>query len=70
MKIELNLSNNATKANLKGASSIDISTQASKTYLGGSKTKVYRLGKLKAAAADLSQLSNAVHNDVFKRYVY
>lgn len=70
MKIELDLSNNATKVNLKGASSIDISTQASKTYLGDLKTKVYRLGKLKASAADLSQLSNVVHNDVFKRYVY
>ena len=40
VKVELDLSNYVTKANLKGATGIDNSTLASKTVLAGLKTKI------------------------------
>ena len=78
VKVELDLSNHATKADLKGATSIDTSTLASKTYLASLKTKVYDLyvDKLirrhaaKTVPAYLNKLSNVVHNDIVKKNVY
>ena len=59
------------KANLKGASGIDISTLTSKTDLAGMKTKADNLDvdKLKNVPADLSKLSNVVDNKSKKLYV-
>ena len=58
VKVELGLSNYATKADLKAAAGIDTSTLRSKTDLAGVKTKLDNLNvdKLKTVAADLSKL--------------
>ena len=60
VKVELDLSNYATKPDLKGATCIDTSTLASKTDLVSLKTKLHNLDvdKLKAFPADLIRLSN------------
>ena len=54
VKIELDLSNYATKADLNGATDIDTSTLASKTDLASLKTKVDNLDvdKLKTVPID------------------
>ena len=72
VKIELNLSNYAKKANLKGATSIETSTLASKADLASLETKVDNLDvdNLKTVPADLGKLSNVVGNDVVKKTVY
>ena len=71
LKVELDLSNYATKANLKGATSIDTSMLVSKADLAGLKTKLDNLDmdKLKTVPADLSKLNNVVDNNVFKKTV-
>ena len=60
VKVELDLSNYATKADLKGATCIDTSTLASETDLVSLKTKLHNLDvdKVEAFPADLSRLSN------------
>ena len=58
----VDLSNYATKVDLKGVTGTDTSTLASETYLASLKTKVYNLDvvKLKIAPAYSSNLSNEV----------
>ena len=60
------------RVNLKGATSIDTSTLASKRDLASLKTKTNDLNvvKLKKVSVDLSKLSNAVENNVIKNTVY
>ena len=60
------------RVNLKGATSIDISTLASKRDLASLKTKINYLNvvKLKKVSVDLSKLSNVVENNVVKNTVY
>ena len=62
VKFELDLSNYATKADLKEASGIHTSTMASKTDLAGLKTKVDNINvdKLKTFPTCLSKLINVV----------
>ena len=69
VKAELDLSNYATKADLKGATGIDTSTLPSKTNLTSLKTKADNLDvdKLEIVPSDLSKLSNIVDNDVVKK---
>ena len=64
----MDLSNYATKADLKGATGTDTSTLVLKTDLASLKTKVDNLDvyKLKTVPADLSKLSNVVDNNVVK----
>ena len=68
VKMKLNLSDYATKAELKGATGFGISMLASKTDLAGLKIKVDNLDedKLKTVPSDLSTLSIVVDNDVIK----
>ena len=70
--VEADLSNYATKADLKNAAGIDTSTLAAKSDLTSLKAEVDKLGidKLIPAPADLSKLSDAVKNNVVKRNVY
>ena len=72
VKVELYLSNYATKTDLKGATGIDTSTLASKTDLASLKTKVDDLDKdkIKTVPADLSKLCNVMDNDVVKKTGY
>ena len=66
IKFELDLSNYATKTDLKNVTHVDVSSFASKTNLASLKTEVDKLDipKLSAVPADLAKLTNKVANDV------
>ena len=72
IKVELDLSNYATKNNLKNITHVDVSSFASKTNLAALKTEVDKIetDKLKTAPVDLAKLTNAVKNDVVKKTDY
>lgn len=72
IKVELDLSDYARKANLKEATGIYTSTLASKADLDDFKTKIDNLDieKLKTVTADLSKLNNVVVNDGVKKPVF
>ena len=69
IKVELDLSNYATKTDLKNISHTDVSSFASKTNLAALKTEVDRLDtdKLKTVPDDLAKLTNVVKNEVVKK---
>ena len=72
IKVELDLSNYATKNDLKNITHIDVSSFANKTNLAALKTEVDKIDvdKLKTATVDLAKLTNAVENDLVKKTVY
>ena len=70
IKVELDLSNNATKSDLKGAAGIDKSQLAKKIDLGNIKSDVDRWDALESILVDLSKLSKVVKNDVVEKTVY
>ena len=72
IKVELGLSNYATKTDLKNATHVDVSSFASETNLASLKTEVDKLdiAKLKPVLNDLAKLSNVVKNDVVKMTEY
>ena len=72
VKVELDLTNYATKTDLKNITHVDVSTYASKTNLAALKTEVDKIDvdKLKTTPADLAKLSNVVKNDVVKKTDY
>ena len=72
IKVELDLSNYATKKDIKEITRIDASGFASKTNLAALKTEVDKIdtGKLKTVPDDLAKLSNAVKNNVVKKTDY
>ena len=73
IKVELNLSNYATKTDLKNVTHVDVSSFASeKKNLASLKTEVDKIDadKLKAVPVDLAKLSNVVKNDVVKKTEY
>ena len=69
IKVELDLSNYATKDNVKNITHVDVSIFASKTNLAALKTEVDKIDtdKLKTAPTDLAKLTNAIENDVVKK---
>ena len=69
IKVELDLSNYATKDDVKN---IDVSSYATKTNLAFLKTEVNKIDtdKLKTVPADLAKLSNVVKNDIVKKIDY
>ena len=69
---DINLSNYATKTDLKNVSHVDASSFALKSNLASLKTEVDKLDihKLATVPLDLSKLSNVVKNDVVKKTVY
>ena len=71
-KVKIDLSNYATKADIKNITHIDTSEFALKTNLANLKSEVNKLDidKLKPVPTDLSKLSNVVKNDVVKKDVY
>ena len=72
VKVELDLTNYATKTYLKNIAHIDVSSFASKTNLAAIKTEVDKIDvdKLKTAPTDETKLSNAVENDLVKKTDY
>ena len=72
IKIKIDLSNYATKADIKNITHVDTSGFALKTNLSSLKTEVDKLDidKLVPVPTDLSKLSNVVKNDVAKKAVY
>ena len=72
VKVELDLTNYATKTDLKNIAHVGVSSFASKTNLAALKTKVDKIDtdKLKTAPTDLAQLTNAIENDVVKKIDY
>ena len=72
IKIKVDLSNYATKADIKDITHVDTSSFALKTYLASIKTEVDKLdvGKLVTVPVDLSKLSNVVKNEVVKKTEY
>ena len=72
VKVELDLTNYATKTDLKNITHVDVSTYASKTNLATLKTEVDKMDvdKLKTTPTDLAKLSNVVKNDVVKKTDY
>ena len=70
--VKVDLSNYATKADLKNVTQVDTSRFALKTNLASLKTEVDKLDidKLVPVPADLSKLSNVVKKDFVKKTVY
>ena len=69
IKVKIDLSNYATKADIKNISQVDTSSFALKANLANLKTEADKLDidKLVAVPTDLSKLSNVVKNDVVKK---
>ena len=69
IKVKTDLSNYATKTDIKNISHVDTSSFALKTNLSSLKTEVDKLDidKLIAIPNDLSKLRNVVKNDVAKK---
>ena len=72
IKVELDVSNYATKKDIIDITHIDVSGFASKTNLAALKTEVDEIDtdKLKTVAGDLAKLSNVVKNDVVQKTDY
>ena len=69
INLKVDLSNYATKADIKNISDVDTSSFALKTNLASLKTNVNKLDidKLVPVPVDLSKLSDVVKNDVVKK---
>ena len=72
VKVELDLSNYATKADLKNATGVDTLKFAKKVDLASLKSEIDKLdiGKLETTSVDLSKLSDAVKNEVVRNTLY
>ena len=72
VNVKVDLSNYATKRDIKNMSHIDTSSFALKSNLASLKTEVDKLDidKLVPVPVDLSKLSDVVKNDVVKKTVY
>ena len=68
VKVELDLTNYATKTDLKNITHVEVSSFASKTNLAVLNTEVDKIDadKLKTAPVDLAKLTNTVENDLVK----
>ena len=69
IKVKLDLSNYATKKDIKDITHIDASGFASKTNLAALKTELDKIDtdKFKAVPDDLAKLTNVVKNEVVKK---
>ena len=72
INVKFDLSNYATKTDLKNVTHIVTSSFAVKTNLANLKTEVDKLdiNKLAPVPVDVSKLSDVVKNDVIKKTVY
>ena len=72
IKVQLDLTNYATKDDVKNITHVDVSSYATKTNLAALKSEVDKIDvdKLKTVPADLAKLTNIVKNDVIKKTDY
>ena len=72
IKVELDLSNYATKKDIKDITHVDTSSYSLKTKLANLKTEVDKVDtdKSKTVPNDLAKLSNVVKNDVVRETDY
>ena len=72
INVRVDLSNYATKTDIKNISHVDTSSFASKSNLTGLKIEVDKLDvdKLVPVPVDLSKISDAVKNNVVKNYIW
>ena len=72
VKVELDLTNSATKTDLKNITHVDVSSFTSKTNLATLKTEIDKIDtdKLRTAPTDLAKLTNAIESDVVKKTDY
>ena len=72
ISVKVDLSNYATKTELKNVSHVDVSSFALKSNLASLKTEIDKIDadKLKIIPVDLAKLSNVVKNDVIKKTEY
>ena len=72
VKVELDLSNYETKADLKGENGVDMSKLNVKSNLANLKAETDKIDveKLKTIPVNLSKLNNVVNNDILKKTVY
>ena len=72
INVKVDLSNYATKADIKNIRHVDTSRFALKTNLSSLKTEVDKLdiNKLAPVRVDLSKLGDVVKNDVVKKAVH
>ena len=72
IKVELDLSNYATKTDLKNVTHVDVTSFALKANLANLKTELDKIdiAKLTPVPDDLAKLSNVVKNDVVKKTDY
>ena len=71
INVKVDLSNYATKADIKNISQVDTSSFALKTNLANLKTEVDKLDidKLVPVPVDLNKLSDVAKNDVVKKMI-
>ena len=72
INVKVDLSNYATKTDLKNISHVDVSSFALKSNLANLKTEADKIDidKLTPIPNDLAKLSNVVKNDVVKKTIY
>ena len=72
INVKVDLSNYATKADIKNISHVDTSSFALKASLANLKTEIDRLdiNRLVSVPVDLSKLSDVLKNDVIKKTDY
>ena len=72
LNVKVDLSNYATKSDMKNISPVDTSSFALNTNLASLKTEVDKLDidRLVPVPVDLSKLSNVVKNDIVKKAMY
>ena len=72
INVKVDLSNYATKTDLKNVSHVDVSSFALKSNLASLKTELDKLdiGKLQTVPVDLAKLNNVVKNDAVKKTEY
>ena len=72
INVKVDLSNYATKTDLKNVSHDDVSSFGLNSNLASLKTEVNKIDadKLKTVPVDLAKLSNVVKNDVVKKTEY
>ena len=72
INVKVDLSNYATKTDLKNVSHVDVNSFALKSNLASLKTEIDKIDaeKIKTVPVDLAKLSNVVKNDVIKKTEY